>query len=247
MSSWLNFLKPVAIYDFEITLASGRKFLAFRVGHNRQFGPFKGGIRYHPSVDLDEVQALATLMSLKIACVGLPFGGGKGGICLDPKELTNSELEEVSRLYVRHLYKHIGALKDVPAPDVNTSPQIIDWMVDEYSRWTSDFSGTAFSGKSLTVGGSLGRLEATGRGGMLVLEQFLQLFKHPKKSLTIALQGCGNVGGYFARLVKKYQPNWRIIAVADESAALVAKQAVLPWSELFSFFAKRWSIRRFYR
>ena len=109
-----EFLQPAAVHDFKIELASGKEFAAYRIGHNNHFGPFKGGIRYHPSVVLNEVRALATLMSLKIACVGLPFGGGKGGICLDPKKLDLTELEEVSRLYVRHLKDYLGPLKDIP-------------------------------------------------------------------------------------------------------------------------------------
>ena len=113
-----EFLKPQSVHDFKLSLSSGKGFRAFRIGHNNRFGPFKGGIRYHPSVQQEEVQALATLMSLKAACVGLPFGGGKGGICLNPADLTPAELEEVSRLYVRHLKEAIGPLKDIPAPDV---------------------------------------------------------------------------------------------------------------------------------
>ena len=230
-----TFLQPAAVHDFKIKLASGKEFAAYRVGHNNHFGPFKGGIRYHPSVNLEEVRALATLMSLKIACVGLPFGGGKGGICLDPKELNPAELEELSRLYVRHLKNHLGPLKDVPAPDVNTSPKIIDWMADEYSRLTQDISGTVFSGKSLAMGGSLGRLEATGRGGVIILDQFLDFWQDRSQPLKIALQGCGNVGGYFARIASAEYADWQIIAVADESAALrsIASDS-LPWPEIFT-------------
>ena len=229
-----EFLTPQAVHDFQLTLESGKQFNAFRVGHNNQFGPYKGGIRYHPSVCLEEVQALATLMSLKIACVGLPFGGGKGGVQLDPAQLSSAELKEVSQLYVHHLKNHLGSTTDIPAPDVNTSPQIMDWMADEYSLLTEDVSGTVFSGKSLAMGGSLGRLEATGRGGVIVLDQFLKLHQFAHKPLKIALQGCGNVGGHFARIVKDEYPNWQIVAVADESAALYQADG-LPWAEILTF------------
>lgn len=233
-----DFLKPKAVFDFKLKLNSGREFQAYRVGHSNHFGPFKGGIRYHLGVSLDEVQALATLMSLKIACVGLPFGGGKGGICLDPKTLNQAELEEVSRLYVRHLKNHLGPLKDIPAPDVNTTSQIIDWMTDEYGLLTQDISGTTFSGKSLSMGGSLGRPEATGRGGVIILEQFLNFYQEKKKPLKIALQGCGNVGGYFAKIVNLEHPDWQIVAVADESSVLYHPQG-LPWSEIFTHLEQK--------
>ena len=227
-----KFLEPEVVRDFTVRLASGRAFKAYRIGHNSHFGPFKGGIRYHPTVDLDETRALATLMSLKTACVGVPFGGGKGGVQFDPAGLSPAELEEISRAYVRQLQDHIGPLSDVPAPDVNTSPQIIDWMADEYSRLTGDVSGTAFTGKSLAMGGSLGRLEATGRGGVIVLDQSLKLRGETKRPLTVAMQGCGNVGGYFARIISKEYPDWRLVAVADVSAAVQAETGVLPWAEI---------------
>ena len=239
-----EFLQPAVVHDFKIKLKAGKEFAAYRVGHNNHFGPFKGGIRYHPSVALNEVQALATLMSLKIACVGLPFGGGKGGICLDPKELDIKELEEVSRLYVRHLKDHIGPLKDIPAPDVNTTPQIIDWMTDEYSLLTKDISGTSFSGKSLAMGGSVGRLEATGRGGVIILDQFLKLYQD-SRHLKIALQGCGNVGSYFAKIVCNEYPDWQIVAVADESVALHTQAGNLPWPEIFTHLEQHQPLKDF--
>jgi glutamate dehydrogenase/leucine dehydrogenase len=121
-----------AQHIFDIELKGGKKFKAFRVQHSNHNGPYKGGIRFHENVSLDEVKALATLMSLKTAAVGLPLGGGKGGVAVNPKILTKEELEELSRKYVQALYAHIGPDKDVPAPDVNTNSTIIDWMVEEY-------------------------------------------------------------------------------------------------------------------
>ena len=126
-------LEEEAVHEFEIMLESGKSFQAYRMQHSSARGPYKGGIRFHPEVDRDEVQALATLMSFKTAAVNLPLGGGKGGVVVNPKDLTEAELEELARKYVRYLEKHIGPQKDVPAPDVNTNPKIIDWMVEEYA------------------------------------------------------------------------------------------------------------------
>lgn len=156
-------LKADAAHAFDITLSSGKTYKAYRVQHNQQPGPYKGGIRFHPGVHLEEVQALALLMSLKTAAVGLPLGGGKGGVAVDPKELSEAELEELSRKYSAHLTPHIGPTKDVPAPDVNTDGRIIDWMVDEYSKATGDTSKASFTGKTLANGGSQG----PGRGHRL--------------------------------------------------------------------------------
>ena len=131
-------LEPNAVHNFEIVLENGKKFQAYRVQHSNARGPYKGGVRFHPDVDHDEVQALATLMSFKTAVAGIPLGGGKGGIEVDPHSLSDQELEELSRKYVQGLSAYIGPDKDIPAPDVNTNAQIIDWMVDEYSALTGD-------------------------------------------------------------------------------------------------------------
>lgn len=227
---------------FEIRLDSGKTFSAYRVQHSNRLGPYKGGIRFHPEVDLDEVRALATLMSFKTAAVGLPLGGAKGGISVNPKDLDKGELEELSRKYVRGLQSHIGPDKDVPAPDVNTNPEIIDWMVDEYSKLiesssdmhrtgrVSDSSGkqdsamhiarASFTGKSVSKGGSLGRDAATGRGGMLAFAQLLKHMGKTDKQLTYGIQGFGNVGSYFAVLAGKQQPKWKLVAASDSQAAV---------------------------
>src|SRR3990167_7097108 len=206
---------------FDIQLSSGKRFTAYRIQHNNELGPYKGGIRFHPQVDLDEVRALATLMSLKTAAVGLPLGGGKGGVAVNPKDLSKDELEELSRKYVQHLEPHIGPDKDVPAPDVNTNPTIIDWMVDEYEKLSGDKTKAAFTGKSIEAGGSLGRDAATGRGGVIALAELL---KHQGKSdqkMSFAIQGYGNVGAFFAKIAQETQPNWRLIAASDSSATII--------------------------
>ncbi|HSW37644.1 MAG TPA: Glu/Leu/Phe/Val dehydrogenase [Candidatus Saccharimonadales bacterium] len=205
---------------FEIEMASGAKHQAYRVQHNNKLGPYKGGIRFHPEVNLDEVRALATLMSFKTAAVGLPLGGGKGGVTVNPRELTREELEELARKYARHLTPYIGPDKDVPAPDVNTNPEIIDWMVDEYEKQTGDTSKASFTGKSLDKGGSEGRDAATGRGGVIALGELLKLTGKAGQPLTYAVQGFGNVGSFFAAVSEEEQPGWKLVAATDTSGGV---------------------------
>ncbi|OGL37131.1 hypothetical protein A3E49_00700 [Candidatus Saccharibacteria bacterium RIFCSPHIGHO2_12_FULL_49_19] len=231
------------IHEFEIQMESGKKHQAYRVQHSNKLGPYKGGIRFHPDVSLEEVQALAILMSLKAAAIGLPLGGAKGGVAVNPKEMSLAELEELSRDYVLNLHEHIGPDKDVPAPDVNTDSQIIDWMVDEYEKLTGDTSKASFTGKSVKAGGSLGRDEATGRGGVIVLRQILNKLA-PSQSLgeavsnrivkrqafatglsisepiTYAVQGFGNVGAHFALVAAQEQPDWMLVAATDSSGGV---------------------------
>jgi glutamate dehydrogenase/leucine dehydrogenase len=190
------------------------------VQHNNKLGPYKGGIRYHPNVSLEEVQTLATLMSLKTAAVGLPMGGGKGGVTVNPRDLSDDELEELSRKYARHLQPHIGPDKDVPAPDVNTNGQIIDWMVDEYETISGESNKASFTGKSLKNGGSLGRDAATGRGGVLALTELLKLEGNDGKAITYAVQGFGNVGSFFGTTAREMHENWKLIAASDSEVAV---------------------------
>jgi len=210
-------------HEFEIEMDSGKTLDAFRLQHNSKLGPYKGGVRFHPEVDFDEVRALATLMTIKTAAVGLPLGGGKGGVVVDPKNLSQTELEEVSRKYVRGLVDHIGPHKDVPAPDVNTNAQIIDWMTDEYAQLTGDKTKASFTGKSIENGGSEGRTAATGYGGFLVLDEVMKHNGQSEDEITIAVQGLGNVGQYFVRSVRKHRPNWKIVAVSDSSGMIYKK------------------------
>lgn len=218
-----KFIQLQAAHEFEIVLKSGKKFKGFRMQHSNARGPFKGGIRYHGDVDFEEVQALATLMSLKTALVDVPFGGGKGGVVVNPKELSLEELEELSRGYVQKLVDKIGPHLDIPAPDVNTNSQIIDWMVDEYSRLTGDETKASFTGKSLENGGSEGRDSATGQGGLYVIESVVDAIEDLQGDITYAVQGFGNVGAFFARLVYKKYPNWKLVAVSDSSGAITCK------------------------
>lgn len=227
-----------AEHEFEIKLKDGQIFKAYRVQHDNRRGPYKGGIRFHPDVDLDEVRALATLMSFKTAAVGLPLGGGKGGVAVDPKKLTSEQLEEVSRQYVQGLEPYIGPDKDVPAPDVNTNPAVIDWMVDEYERLTGDTTKASFTGKSLNKGGSKGRDAATGRGGVIVLAELLKAYGMLEKPLTYAIQGFGNVGAFFASVALADYPSWKMVAASDSATGLVGTHG-LPVQELADFKANR--------
>jgi glutamate dehydrogenase/leucine dehydrogenase len=215
-----DIIKTNAEHSFEIELSSGKRFQAFRVQHNNRRGPYKGGIRFHPDVNLEEVRALATLMSLKTAAVGLPLGGGKGGIAVNPRELTEKELEELSRKYALYLSPHIGPATDIPAPDVNTNATIMDWMVSEYSKETGDKTKASFTGKSLKNGGSLGRDAATGRGGVIALREYLRLSKQDGATLTLAVQGFGNVGSFFSTIARDEHPEWKLVAASDTSGAL---------------------------
>ena len=211
-------------------------FHGFRVQHNSVLGPYKGGIRFHPQVDMSEVRALAFWMSIKCAVANIPMGGGKGGVEVDPKKLSSSEIERLSRAYVRAIARDLGPDVDVPAPDVNTTPQIMKWMVDEYIKYriqNSEFRiqkkeksrlmGT-FTGKPVDYGGSLGRTEATGRGGFYVLMALLkklQLKKRYGDKLTVAVQGFGNVGYYIAKFL--YDEGFRVVAVSDSRGGIVVK------------------------
>lgn len=207
------------------------EFDAFRVQHNNKFGPYKGGIRFHNHVNVHEVTALATLMSFKCALSGLPYGGGKGGIIVDPSKLSKNELERLSRAYVQAFYKHIGPEMDVPAPDLNTNPQIMSWMSDEYMKMAKEsvekttYSDSqlraTFTGKAIEDGGTFGRTEATGRGGAYVLREYLKKIGKKPEDTTLAVQGIGNVGYYFALLASEM--GCKVKAVSDSRSGILSQ------------------------
>ncbi|HEU0266274.1 MAG TPA: Glu/Leu/Phe/Val dehydrogenase [Candidatus Saccharimonadaceae bacterium] len=203
-----------AVHTFSVQ-AGGKSYPAYRIQHNNHLGPYKGGIRFHPDVTEDEVSMLATLMSLKSAGAGLPFGGAKGGVAVNPRELSARELEELSRDYARNVAPFIGPNVDVPAPDVNTNAQIMDWMVDEYDKITGDKTRATFTGKSVANGGSSGRLAATGRGGVTILGEILRHLGRENDSVTIAVQAFGNVGSFFAKTAEEVHPDWRLVNVTE--------------------------------
>jgi glutamate dehydrogenase/leucine dehydrogenase len=193
-------------------------FQAFRIQHNDARGPFKGGIRFHQNVSQDEVQALATLMSLKCAVAGIPYGGAKGGVIVDPSKLTRGELKDLSIEYAKFIAPYIGPWKDVPAPDVNTDGQVMSWMLEAYEKKIGMQTPATFTGKPLELGGSLGRTEATGQGGVYVLETYLRTKGLKNQRTTIAVQGFGNVGYYFARIAKEL--GFKVVAVSDSSSGI---------------------------
>jgi glutamate dehydrogenase (NAD(P)+) len=192
---------------------SVRVYQGFRVTHNAARGPSKGGIRYHPDVTLDEVKALAMLMTWKCALMGIPFGGAKGGVVCDPKRMSRSELERMTRRYTSEIINEIGPERDIPAPDVGTDPSVMAWIFDTYSMNKGHSVLGVVTGKPLTVGGSLGRLEATARGGLYCTLRTLDKLNRSPESLTVAVQGFGNVGSHFAQLIA--EAGARVVALSD--------------------------------
>lgn len=204
-----------------VTMDSGQQkiFTGFRSQHNNNRGPYKGGIRYHQDVNLDEVRALSFWMSFKNAVVNVPFGGGKGGIIVNPKELSEKELEKLSRGYVKKMYPVLGPEFDVPAPDVNTNGQIMTWMTEEYQKQTGSKSLATFTGKPIGKGGSQGREEATGFGGYWVFESVVQnKVADVPAAAKIAIQGFGNVATFFAK--KAFDAGYKIVALSDSKGGI---------------------------
>ncbi|MCP4523971.1 MAG: Glu/Leu/Phe/Val dehydrogenase [Candidatus Gracilibacteria bacterium] len=196
--------KRIIEVNIPVKMDDGRvkTFTGFRSQHNDARGPFKGGIRFHQDVSRSEVKALSMWMTFKCAVIDIPLGGGKGGIIVNPKELSQGELERLSRGYVRQLYKYIGPETDVPAPDVNTNPKIMSWMMDEYSSLVGKYSPGSFTGKPLSSGGSLGRGQATAQGGVYVLQKYLEHNNLELSGKKIIIQGAGNAGLTAAKLLR---------------------------------------------
>ena len=214
-------ITPRRVVKVEIVIESDSgqllHFLGFRVQHSNTRGPYKGGLRYHPTLDESHAAALANLMTWKTAIADVPFGGGKGGINCDPVQLSKSELNRVTRAFVGQIKEVIGPNLDVPAPDVNTSSEVMAWIMDEYSKYQG-FSPGVVTGKPVHLFGSAGREEATGRGVLYVLEEALSDHNLPLSGRTVALQGFGNVGSNAARLIA--EKGGRIVAVADHAGAV---------------------------
>ncbi len=219
---------PKRIIEVSIPLrmddGSVKMFTGFRSQHNDALGPFKGGIRFHPGVTIDEVKALSLWMTMKCAVVGLPLGGGKGGIIVDPKTLSEAELERLSRGYIRALYKYLGPTQDVPAPDVYTNPQIMAWMLDEYESLVGQKAPGMITGKPIALGGSLGRGTATAQGGVFVLRELIKELGKKPNELTVAIQGFGNAGSIVANLLQK--DGYRIVAVSDSRGGIYNKDGL---------------------
>jgi len=195
-----------------------RVFTGYRVRHDDTRGPGKGGIRFHPNVNLDEVKALAFWMTCKCAVVGIPFGGAKGGVTVNPKELSRLELERLSRGYIAQIADFIGPETDVPAPDVYTNSMIMGWMMDEYSKIRRQRMPAVITGKPIQLGGSLGRDDATGRGAYYCIKELEQLKNWQPKEMRVAVQGFGNAGQHVAKLL--HADGYRVVAVSDSRGSI---------------------------
>lgn len=218
--------QPKRLMEFSIpvTMDNGQKrvFTGYRVQFNDSRGPFKGGIRFHPETDLNEVKALAAWMTWKCAVVDIPYGGAKGGVTVDPKALSPNELEQLSRGWVRAIYKYLGPGIDIPAPDVYTNSTVMDWMVDEYAKLTGQKQLAAFTGKSLGNGGLAGREISTAMGGLYVIRALSNKLNLTPGQTTVAIQGFGNVGYHTAQLL--YKEGYKIIALSDSRGGIYSKQ-----------------------
>ena len=208
------------IVHFPVTLDNGQieMFTGFRVQHSIARGPCKGGIRYSPDVTLDEVRALASWMTWKCAVVNIPFGGAKGGVICDPKQMSQGELERMTRRYTSEIIDFIGPEKDVPAPDVNTNEQTMAWIMDTYSMHMGHTVTSVVTGKPLNIGGSRGRIEATGRGVLVVCDESLRYLNIPIDGCRVVIQGFGNVGSNAARLMM--ERGYKIVGIAERDGGL---------------------------
>lgn len=215
----LELTQPRRVLEFHFPVEiKGEKQIAhgYRIQYNDTLGPTKGGLRFHPSVDMAEVAELAFLMALKTSLVGLPYGGAKGGLSINPKELSHAELEHVSRAFMRELASFIGPDRDIPAPDVNTTPEIMGWMLSEYEEIMHEHTPAVITGKRIEDGGSEGRNEATGRGGYYIIREMMK--NKNSRNTRVAIQGFGNVAQHAAALL--HEDGYKIIAVSDSSTGL---------------------------
>src|SRR5690242_2891536 len=199
-------------------------FTGFRVQHSIARGPAKGGVRYSPDVTLDEVRALASWMTWKCAVVNIPFGGAKGGVIGDPKKLSLSELEKMTRRYTAELIEFLGPEKDVPAPDVNTNEQVMAWMMDTYSMHMRQTVTAVVTGKPINIGGSRGRREATGRGIMIVCDEAVKKLALSRESTRVIVQGCGNAGSNAARLMA--EAGYQVIGILEVDGGLYNRNGI---------------------
>lgn len=213
--------------NLSVKLDNGKKktFVAFRSQHNDARGPFKGGIRFHSNVSEDEVKALSTWMSIKCAVVGIPYGGGKGGVIVDPKTLSESELERLCKGYATFLAPYIGPWNDVPAPDVNTGGREMAWMLEAYEKKVGHHASATYTGKPIELGGSLGREEATGLGGFFILQNYSKVSKLVPGKAKVAIQGFGNVGYWFAKFAS--DAGYKVVSVSDSSGAIFESKGLV--------------------
>lgn len=220
-------MTPDAIHmkDLQVTTSRGVEiFPAFRVQFNNARGPYKGGIRFHPQADEDEVKALAAAMAVKCAVVDIPLGGAKGGVTFDPKEYGAADIALIARAYARAMSEHIGVDRDIPAPDVYTTPELMAVMLDEYETVTGRSEPGMITGKPLVLGGSKGRGEATAQGGVFVLEEYVRSIDRIPHDMRVAIQGYGNAGHTMARLLAR--DGYRIVALSDSRGTIQSEQGL---------------------
>ena len=231
LAEWLDTLrhpKRCLIVDVPVRMDDGRirHFEGFRVQHNLSRGPGKGGVRFHPDVTLSEVMALSAWMTVKNAAVNLPYGGAKGGVKVDPAQLSRPELERLTRRYTSEIGNIIGPDRDIPAPDVNTNEQIMAWMMDTYSINQGSTQTGVVTGKPVSMGGSLGRKDATGRGCYVVAREAMKRLGIPMEGARVAIQGFGNVGNAAARIF--HDAGARIVAIQDVAGTIANKDGIDP-------------------
>lgn len=216
--------KRVLEVSIPVEMDSGeiKVFKGYRSQYNDALGPFKGGIRFHPEVNLSEVKALSAWMTWKCAVVGLPLGGGKGGVIVDPKKMSDKEIEKLSRGYARAMKDFIGPEKDIPAPDVYTNPQIMAWMMDEFSKTKGYNVPGVVTGKPLEIGGARGRSFSTAQGGIYVLEKSVKKLKLNSQKTTAAIQGFGNAGSFMAKILSAL--GYNVVAVSDSKGGIEMSQ-----------------------
>lgn len=216
----LTMPKKSFTFSFPVIMDDGsiKIFTGYRIQFNNARGPTKGGIRFHHEVDLEEVKTLAFLMTLKCAVVNIPFGGAKGGVVVDVKKLSNGELERLSRAYTRELYKFMGPDTDIPAPDVNTTPQIMMWMLDEYEKIIGRHAPGFITGKPIEVGGSLVRDISTALGGFFVLKEIIKQKAMNPEGIKVVVQGFGNAGMNIAKILS--DEGYKIVAVSDSKTGI---------------------------
>jgi glutamate dehydrogenase (NAD(P)+) len=223
---------PMREYHFTLPLkmdnGSTRIFKGYRVQYNNARGPTKGGLRWHPEETIDTVRALAAWMTWKTAVVDIPLGGGKGGITCNPKELSEGEKERLARAYIRAVGRELGVHRDVPAPDVYTTPQIMAWMMDEYETMTGESHPGMITGKPLSIGGSQGRGDATARGGVYCVREAAQSLNLRLDNATYAVQGFGNAGQFAATLHQEILGGGTLIAVSDSRGGIINKNGLDP-------------------
>src|SRR3989339_1414620 len=210
----------VLIVSVPVKMDNGevKVFTGYRSQYNNSLGPYKGGIRYHPNVSLDEVKALSFWMMIKCATVNIPMGGGKGGIIVYPKDLSHGELERMSRGYIQKIYREIGSDKDVPAPDMYSTPQIMGWMRDEFEKLIGRKDPGVITGKAIADGGSEGRETATAQGGVYVVRELAKKLNLQPAEIKVAIQGMGNVGGFMAKLLSG--DGYKIVAISDSKGGI---------------------------